>query len=167
MLFVTAAGNKGDNNDMDPMYPASFDAENIISVASIDCNGELNNDSNYGETSVDIAAPGTSILSTLANNRYGYLSGTSMAAPFVTGVIAMVYSYYQDISLIEAKDVVLKSVKKLPSLNGKIATGGIPDAFAALSLNKNLFIFLHSNYIIQSYIGLFPINQCPQVQKEM
>lgn len=143
MLFVIAAGNGGENNDVVPMYPASFEAENIISVASINCNGSLNDTSNYGITSVDIAAPGTSIYSTLTNNRYGFFSGTSMAAPFVTGVVAMVYSYYHDITLLEAKETVLNSVMKLPSLEDKVVSGGIPDAFAALSYNNKLFVFLH------------------------
>jgi subtilisin family serine protease len=143
MLFVTAAGNGGENNDITPMYPASFDLENIISVASISCNGSLNSLSNFGKTSVDIAAPGSSILSTLTNDRYGYLSGTSMAAPFVTGVIAMVYSYYEDITLLDAKAIVLNSVKKLPTLEGKVLSGGIPNALAALSYNNEAIVLIH------------------------
>lgn len=62
-----------------------------------------------------------------------------MATPFVTGIVALVYSYDQDISLLEAKDIVLKSVKKLPSLEGKVASGGIPDAFIAVSFAKTLY----------------------------
>lgn len=143
MLFVTAAGNEGENNDITHMYPSSFDSQNIISVASINCNGNLNNLSNYGNESVDIAAPGTSILSTLTNNRYGYLSGTSMATPFVTGVVAMVYSYYEDITLLDAKAIVLNSVKKLPTLEGKVLSGGIPNALTALSYSNKSIGLIH------------------------
>lgn len=141
MLFVVGAGNgywqtNGTNNDIIPIYPASYDSENIISVANISYDGTLNLTSNYGLKSVDIAAPGTSILSTLPNNQYGYRTGTSMAAPMVTGVLAMIYSYYEDITLVDAKNILLDSVKKIPGLEGKVATGGIPDAFKALSYNR-------------------------------
>lgn len=136
MLFVVAAGNDEENNDVCPLYPASFGMDNIVSVANLKCDGTLNSSSNYGAISVDIAAPGTSIMSTAISSRYGYLSGTSMAAPYVSGIIAMVYSYYEDITLLEAKEIVLSTVYKLPQLKDKVLSGGIPDAYAALSLQK-------------------------------
>ncbi|ROR31404.1 subtilisin family serine protease [Mobilisporobacter senegalensis] len=165
MLFVVAAGNgdddnKGLNNDTTPIYPASFNLDNIISVANLTCNGTLHPSSNYGINSVDIAAPGTSIWSTLAGNRYGYLSGTSMAAPMVTGVAALIYSHYDKITLTQVKAIILNSVKEVDGLNNKISSGGIPDAFAALNytdedlLNFDLTpptIITSEKYLTNSY----------------
>jgi subtilisin family serine protease len=80
-IFVAAAGNNSGNNDASPFYPASFDAANIISVAATDDNDRLASFSNYGVTSVDLAAPGVNILSTTPGNNYESFSGTSMASP--------------------------------------------------------------------------------------
>lgn len=140
MLFVVAAGNgdnnqMGSDNDQHPVYPASFDLDNIISVANLQCNGILHTSSNYGLKSVDLAAPGTTIYSTLVNGRYGYLSGTSMAAPMVTGTLAMVYSLKEDITLLQAKTIILNTVKELPSLSGRLVTGGMLDIYSAISID--------------------------------
>ena len=138
MLFVVAAGNGdsrtgiGTNTDSTPTYPASYDLDNIISVANISYDGTLDSSSNYGSNSVDLAAPGTYIMSTTPGNDYGYLTGTSMSAPFVSAAVAMVYSYYTDISLADAQEIVLNSVTKLDSLTGKCATGGLLNVAAAL-----------------------------------
>ena len=85
ILFVASAGNSGDNNDVSPIYPASYSLPNIISVASSNNNDERSGFSNYGRASVHIAAPGSLIYSTIPSENYGYKSGTSMAAPFVAG----------------------------------------------------------------------------------
>jgi subtilisin family serine protease len=138
MLFVVSCGNGGIsglgyNTDVYPVYPASLPYDNIISVANILFDGTLSKDSNYGAASVDIAAPGTYILSTIPDNSYGYMSGTSMAAPMVTGVAAMLYSYRTDISLADVKTIILNSSRKLDTLSGKIASGGLLDAYSALT----------------------------------
>jgi len=139
MLFVIAAGNGDDNsgygqdNDKNPTYPASFDLDNIISVANIQPDGNLNSTSNYGKKSVDIAAPGTYILSTTPDNSYSYMTGTSMAAPMVTAVCAMVSSKYDSATLKDVKDIVLNSAQKLDTLSSKVLTGGMLDAGAAMS----------------------------------
>lgn len=139
MLFVVAAGNgstyytQGYNTDRTPCYPASYDLDNIISVANISYDGKLGSSSNYGANTVDLAAPGTYIISTTPGNGYGYMTGTSMAAPFVTGAAAMVLSYYDDITLKDVKTILLDSVKKLDSLEGLTVTGGMLDLGAALS----------------------------------
>ena len=138
MLFVVSCGNGGVSGlgydtDVYPVYPASLPYDNIISVANILFDGTLSKDSNYGATSVDIAAPGTYILSTIPDNSYGYMSGTSMAAPMVTGVAAMLYSYRTDISLADVKTIILNSSRKLDTLSGKVASGGLLDAYSALN----------------------------------
>ncbi|MGB4658417.1 MAG: S8 family peptidase [Mobilitalea sp.] len=140
MLFVCAAGNgdragNGVDNDVTPLYPASFDLDNVISVANLNFTGELDSSSNYGDESVDIAAPGAYILSTIAAGKYGYMSGTSMSAPMVTAVTAMTYSYYKDITMLEAKAIVLSSTEQLDSLQGKVSSGGILNAYNALTSN--------------------------------
>ena len=128
MLFVCAAGNasrsiQGENNDLTPTYPASYDLTNIISVANLTYDGTLDITSNYGASSVDIAAPGTYILSTVSGDKYEYMTGTSMAAPVVTAVAALVYSYRDGLSLSQVKDVVLNSAESSTALSGKVATG--------------------------------------------
>jgi len=105
----------------------------VISVANILFDGSLSKDSNFGALSVDIAAPGSFILSTIPGDAYGFMSGTSMAAPMVTGVAAMIYSYRQDISLGEVKNILLNSSRKMDSLAGKMVSGGLLDAYAALT----------------------------------
>ncbi|NEO84033.1 MAG: S8 family serine peptidase [Spirulina sp. SIO3F2] len=83
-LFIAAAGNDyGQNNDISPHYPSNYDLDNVISVAATDHNDQLAYFSNYGPTTVDLGAPGQSILSTVPGGGYGYKSGTSMAAPHV------------------------------------------------------------------------------------
>lgn len=138
MLFVVSAGNGGISGlgydtDINPVYPASLPYDNVISVANILFDGSLSKDSNFGVKSVDIAAPGSYILSTIPNNGYGFMSGTSMAAPMVTGVAAMLYSYRTDISLLETKQILLDSSRRLDTLNGKVLSGGIIDAYGALT----------------------------------
>ena len=91
MLFVCAAGNDGVDAQEFPEYPAMYELDNIISVGATDEAGELATFSNYGQ-GVNIAAPGKNIYSTLPENTYGYMDGTSMAAPFVTGAAALLLS---------------------------------------------------------------------------
>jgi len=145
MLFVAAAGNggldaTGDDIDAKPIYPASFDAPNVLTVAAIHNEGWLATFSNFGSTSVDISAPGEAILSavpaTSADPRPGWklMSGTSMAAPHVTGVAALAASVRPALldDPVALRAHVLRTGKTLPRTAGKTATGRIVDAaFAA------------------------------------
>ena len=126
-LFVASAGNDGTNNDVDPMYPASYDCKNIISVAAVDPYDTLARFSNYGLKTVDISAPGTNILSLDLAGEYSPLNGTSMAAPHVAGAAALLKSSMPNISTITLKRIILSSAMENPELKGKILTGGILD----------------------------------------
>jgi len=129
ILFVAAAGNESNDNDRRPSYPASYSHDCIISVASITSTGALSSFSNYGRTSVDLGAPGSNIQSTLPASRYGSLSGTSMATPHVTGVVAL-YAARRSARGLTIKNNILRSVYRIPSLNGRCVSNGTLDANA-------------------------------------
>ncbi len=137
MLFVVAAGNDDNNIDKTPSYPASYDLDNIITVANLNYDGNLHYSSNYGKSSVDIAAPGAYILSTTTNNSYSYMSGTSMSAPMVSAAAALVYSHFEDISLANVKEILLSSATSIDSLEKSVGTGGMLDVGAALSFDPD------------------------------
>ena len=132
ITFVAAAGNSGTDTDASPAYPGGYDLPNVIVVASHNSSGSLAGSSNYGATSVDLAAPGLAIKSTLPGGTYGMLSGTSMAAPHVTGVVALLAAAKPGISVAEIRGAILNGVTPTAELAGKTATGGRLNAFAAL-----------------------------------
>jgi len=134
--FIVAAGNSKRNIDRIASYPASYDCANIISVAAVDNKGALASFSNYGLTRVDVGAPGVNIVSTYPDPQYVYMSGTSMAAPHVTGVTALVMGVSSGLNTSEVKDIILKSALANPllSLAGKTVTGGMVNARKALEL---------------------------------
>jgi len=137
ILHPAAAGNGGvdnigDNNDSIPHYPSSYNQDAIISVANLTNSGVLNTSSNFGATSVDIAAPGTSIASTYhINPWYVYMSGTSMATPVVTGIIALIASEYPHLTYSQIKTCITSSIISIPAL--PIQFPGTVDAEAALT----------------------------------
>jgi subtilisin family serine protease/subtilisin-like proprotein convertase family protein len=131
-VFVAAAGNSSANNDSMGFYPANYNLDNIISVAATTRNDTLASFSNYGATTVDLGAPGASIYSTIRNGGYGTYSGTSMAAPHVTGVVALVRSGNPDLSYNDTIQRILQSVDPLPTLSGITVTGGRLNAFNAI-----------------------------------
>ncbi|MFN2510705.1 MAG: S8 family serine peptidase [Pyrinomonadaceae bacterium] len=132
ILFVAASGNDGANTDQFPQYPAGYDLGNLISVAALNRKDELASFSNYGAKRVHLAAPGANILSTWPGNQYEEHSGTSMATPMVSGVAALVLSRRPDLSVDELRSILLKSVDKIPHLNGKVSTGGRISAATAV-----------------------------------
>jgi len=147
VLFVAAAGNEENNNDAEtPLYPASYNLPNIISVAATDQNDMRARFSNFGLNSVDVAAPGVYIFNTVPtwwSDYFGYgeierFSGTSMAAPHVAGIAGLLYSYYDGVhntafSYTQVRDTILRYVDVLPSLQGWIKTGGRVNANWAVS----------------------------------
>jgi subtilisin family serine protease len=136
VLFVAAAGNDGQNADAKPDYPAAFDLPNIVSVAATDSNDDLADFSHYGASSVDLAAPGDDIESTVPKSTdssgYASFSGTSMATPFVAGVAALVLSVEPNLTVKELRERLFTTVDKLDSLQGKVSTGGRVNAARAV-----------------------------------
>jgi CSLREA domain-containing protein len=137
MLLVAAAGNgnvfgQGINIDQTPFYPASSDLPNVISVAASGSNDELARFSNFGASSVDLAAPGIGVLSTLPGGRYGTENGTSMAAPHVAGAAALIWSALPSATAAEVRQAILTTAAKKSDFSGVTATGGRLDVKAAL-----------------------------------
>jgi len=138
ILFVAAAGNETSDNDLFPQYPASYDLGNIISVASSNLADQLSVFSNFGKSSVDLAAPGSAIRSAIPGSGYGYLSGTSMASPHVAGAIALLGAAEPELDWEELRDRLLETVDPLPALQGKVATGGRLNIRRALGVGDGL-----------------------------
>jgi thermitase len=132
ILFVTAAGNTGKNNDEVERYPCKYDKPTEICVAASNNKDALPIWASYGPKTVDLAAPGTSIYSTLRGGKYGFLSGGSMASPQVAGAAALILSIKPTFSTTELKADILNNVDKLPSLEGKVITGGRLDVCKAM-----------------------------------
>ena len=133
ILLVAASGSTNANIDKSPHYPADYNTGNVISVAATDRSGALASFSNYGLKSVHIAAPGTDILTTGLGNDYEQRSGTSMAAPVVTGVAALALSAHPNLSVDQLRSLLLEAVDKLPGLRGKVSTGGRINAAKAVA----------------------------------
>lgn len=132
-LFIAASGNESNDNDANASYPASYDLDNIIAVASTDHNDDLSGFSNIGHTTVDLGAPGSAILSTTPGNTYSTYSGTSMATPHVSGVASLLWSQFPEMSAAQVKDRILNSVDPIAALDGKTVTGGRLNAFRAIA----------------------------------
>ena len=133
ILFVAAAGNDNNNNDSNPTYPAGYEVTNVLSVAALDHNGNRAYFSNYGETTVDLAAPGVDILSTSLGQGYATLSGTSMATPHVSGVAALVLSREPNLTVTALKDRLINTIKPLAQLTYQMRAPGIVSASRALT----------------------------------
>jgi subtilisin family serine protease len=131
ILFIAAAGNSGTNNDVTASYPSGYNSSNIIAVASITSIGGLSSFSQFGATTVDIGAPGSSVLSTVPKSSKGKIisayatySGTSMATPHVTGAVALYSSINPGATAAQIKSAILNAATATPSLSGKCVTGG-------------------------------------------
>jgi subtilisin family serine protease len=144
MLFVAAAGNAGTNNDTQPTYPGSYTSDCIISVMATDKTDSKASFSCYGHNSVDIGAPGVNILSTFPTymtsamtgyglpTYYGTISGTSMATPHVAGACALIWSRNPSLTGAEVKDILLKSVDKIPAFSSLCVSQGRLNVYNAL-----------------------------------
>jgi subtilisin family serine protease len=132
VLVIAAAGNESMDNDETPVYPASYDLENIISVTATDQDDGLPAWANYGLVSVDVAAPGVAIYSTRAVNSYQHLSGSSMAVPHVAGLAALIWANYGGLTSAQVRAGILNGVDPASSLEGKTLTGGRINAYKSL-----------------------------------
>ena len=141
VIFVAAAGNgRGGrgydiDNDSGSTEPASYNLPNMVAVAATDINDKIAKFSNFGNRSVKVGAPGVKVLSTTPGNRYqdtvinlGIMKatwdGTSMAAPFVSGALAVIWSSDRALDYAEVRDRLLKSTQAIDDLEGKVETGG-------------------------------------------
>lgn len=132
-LFVAAAGNTGANTDVSPQYPASYSNANIISVAAVDSTGALPWFTSYGPTSVDIAAPGVGIWSTVPGNNVASMDGTSMASPHVAGAAALLWGMNPTWTWSAVKSRILAKAVPCASLKGMCVSGGRLDLYATLT----------------------------------
>lgn len=123
IMVAAAAGNNGANTDTRFMWPANLDVENVIAVGNMKQDGTLSSTSNYGVTSVDIAAPGTGIYSTVigSDSAYQWKNGTSMASPHVAGALGLYRVLHPTATVQETRNALLSSAAVEPSLNGKVA----------------------------------------------
>ncbi|MEJ2139178.1 MAG: S8 family peptidase [Gammaproteobacteria bacterium] len=136
-LFITAAGNDYIDTDTTPHYPSSFDLDNIIAVGATDNTDSLAWFSSFGAASVDIAAPGDGVISVTKLfagflEDYAWESGTSLAAPHVTGVAGLILELQPALTYQQIKNRILSTARTVPALAGKSVTGGIVNAYAAI-----------------------------------
>lgn len=138
VLVIAAAGNETSDIDVEPTYPASFTNENLLIIASTTSRGGLSYFSNYGKISVDVAAPGSDIYSTVPGNRYESMSGTSMATPTTVGVAAEILAHNPLLSALQLKEVLIKSVTRVDAFKNKMVSGGRIDLLKGMEIAKTI-----------------------------
>jgi hypothetical protein len=134
VVVVAAAGNESRDNDLIPVYPASFDIDGLIAVAASDHNDLMAPFSNYGATSVDLVAPGQDVLGGVPPDAFAMGSGTSFAAPHVAGAAALVRAMRPDLDPPEVADLILQSVDRFPAFSGRVVSGGRLNAGTAVEV---------------------------------
>ncbi|VAW90400.1 Serine protease, subtilase family [hydrothermal vent metagenome] len=150
VLFVAAAGNNGRNNDTSSFYPANYAAPNVISVAATDHNDQRATFSNYGANTVHLGAPGVNTLSTVptgscsmcTSGGYRNASGTSMAAPHVSGAAALILDQVPTLSINDLKSRLMDSTDQIPALSGITISEGRLNIATALAFNPNISVTL-------------------------
>lgn len=138
VLVIAAAGNDSSDIDKNPTYPASFNNDNLLIVASTTSSGSMSYFSNFGILNVDVAAPGSNVYSTVPGNKYESMSGTSMATPTTVGVAAEILSHHPDLTVQQLKDILIKSVTKVGGFKNKMVSGGRIDLLNALELARTI-----------------------------
>ena len=152
VVFVTAAGNDGTNNDIFPSFPASYRQPNELSVAAVDRNGNLASFSDYGPSTVDLAAPGVDIISDVPTSidpsGLQDLSGISMSTAYVSGVAALVSGLAPQLTAAQVVQRLDATTKALPSLAGLTISGGIVDAYNAVAESPSQVASPGSNSVV-------------------
>lgn len=134
VLFIVAAGNETNNNEITPIYPANYNLPNIISIAATDQDDDIASFSNYGTTTVDLAAPGVNIYSTTKDGNYGYMNGTSMATPLVSGMAALILAEKPNLTPSQVKSLLISYSDSISNLNGKVVANGRVNLFKVLDV---------------------------------
>ena len=155
ILFVAAAGNENSDIDQEKnkYYPGAYSLPNIIAVAATNIQDKLIPSSNWGLKSVDVTAPGEHIFSTLPSGKYGYLSGTSQATAFVTGLAALLLSQNKDLTPMQIKKLIMANVDKIDTLEEKVQSAGRVNFYksmlASLQIeNKNKVLYASTRYLL-------------------
>ena len=137
LVFAAAGNDYGRNIDTNRAFPASFESDYLLVVASTTKNGGLSWFSNIGPKSVDVAAPGSDVYSTMPGNGYGNMSGTSMATPTTVGVAAEVLSHFPELEPLQLKKALMEGVTPVKAFSGKMVSGGRVDLFNSLQFILN------------------------------
>jgi subtilisin family serine protease len=156
ILFVAAAGNETSDTDVQPHYPSNYSLSNVISVAATNSNDDLASFSNFGAHSVTLGAPGVSILSTTPSNTYGFLSGTSMATPHVTGAAALLLAANPNLTAEKLRALLAFNGDVVSALQGKSVSGrrlNLFNSLQALAENDTTPPGMVSNLQITSQSG--------------
>jgi subtilisin family serine protease len=140
LLVAATANGYGSNMDKTPGdRPANADFPNVVVVASLDRKQEkLANFSSYGPTTVDLAAPGEDIVSTIPRGKWDEMSGTSMATPHVAAAAALMFAANPELKATQVAELLLKTAVKDPDLAGKVLTGAKLDVKAAVKAAEAL-----------------------------
>lgn len=139
LVFAAAGNDYGRDIDSNRTYPASFESNHLLVVASTTKRGSLSYFSNIGKKSVDVAAPGSNIYSTIPGNGYGNMSGTSMATPTTVGVAAEILCNFPNLDGLSLKKVLMASVTKVKKFQSKMVAGGRVDLFNGLKFTLENF----------------------------
>ena len=131
---MSAAGNEHTNSDFNSYYPADYKLDNIISVTALDPNLQVLSSSNYGVRTVDIAAPGENIYSTIPGGGIGRMTGTSQATAFISGVAALLMAHNRDFDAKTVRKYILRTGDRLDHLKSKTRTSRKLNVFRALSM---------------------------------
>ncbi|MBM3833308.1 MAG: PKD domain-containing protein [Verrucomicrobia bacterium] len=153
IVFVAAAGNESANDDVVSNYPSGFDLDNIVSVGASTRSDRLADFSNFGAATVDLVAPGSTIYSTWSStdSSYSYDSGTSMAAPYVSGAFALLRAQFPNDTAKQLIDRLYAATDPVPGLSGKCVTGG------RLNVQRALEASLIANFAASSLTGTPPL----------
>jgi subtilisin family serine protease len=138
VICVFVAGNEAFDLDLNSGFPGCFNLPNVLTVANTDRSGVLNPGSSLGKGTIDIAAPGTDILTTTKGGLYATVTGTSFACPLVAGACALVLSAHPELGIEELKGALFGSVDNYPALNGKVFTNGRLNVARALELISHI-----------------------------